>query len=80
MPRIAPVIANAKLYWGDSSFLCQGSLNISNFRSKAVNLLTVDKVEEICKLKFNCESNVKPKCLWDLTRLTGRLLNKIVSI
>ena len=50
---------------------------VCNFRSIAVNLLTIDKVEQICSLKFNCESNVNPKCLWNCTRLTGRLLNKI---
>ena len=50
---------------------------VCKFRSAAVNLLTIDKVEEICSLKFDCECNVNPKCLRNCTRLTGRLLNKI---
>ena len=45
---------------------CLGK-TVCNFRSIVVNLLTIDKVEQICSLKFNCESNVNPK-LYALNR------------
>ena len=55
---------------------CLGK-TVCHFWSREVNLLTIDKVEEICSLKLTCESNANPKCLWNCVLLTGRLLNKI---
>ena len=38
------------------------SKTVRNFRSTTVNLLTLDKIEEICSWKFDFEFNVNSKC------------------